>query len=99
MCADKKGTPVRVVSGFGVAECSYEFVPGSSVLPVTEVRFPDLMDPEVEQFKTGDKKPNSPTIDVNVRPMNMFETHAIAIVVKMTRVEGIWLLQLFVILT
>ena len=45
----------------------------------------DLMDPEVEQFKSADKKPTSPTIDVNVRPMNILD---IDIVVNKTRVNN-----------
>ena len=52
---------------------------------VREVRSSDPLDPEIEHFKTTEKKPISPTIDVNVRPMNIPERQAIAIVVKKTR--------------
>ena len=52
---------------------------------VREVRSSDPLDPEVEHFKITEKKPISPTIDVNVRPMNIPERQAIAIVVKKTR--------------
>ena len=41
--------------------------------------------PEIEQFKITKKKPLYPTTDVNMRPMNILERHAIAIVVKKTR--------------
>jgi hypothetical protein len=49
-------------------------LPLRSVLPVTEVRFSDLMDPEVKQFKTTKKKPDPLSIDV--------KRHAKAIVVN-----------------
>ena len=54
-------------------------------MPVTEVRFSDLMDLEFEQFKATEKKPNPLTIDVNAGPMKILERHAKAIVVKKTR--------------
>ena len=46
------------------------------------VRYFDSCDSVVEHFKTTEKKPVSPTIDVNVRPTIILERNAIAIVVK-----------------